>query len=442
MTGPSRPGGKRRPQGFGAFRHRNFALYWFSRVLATVAIEMQVTTVGWQVYRLTGRELDLGLIGLAQFAPFLLLFMVTGLVADRYSRVRILAICVVIEAMCAAAFLYLTHSGLITFPAVMTILVVFGIARAFHAPVLQSIVPNLVPGNSFANAIAWTSTGNQISRIAGPTFAGILIAFGETGGMFETPVYSLVTALLLVATALTILIRVKTQILSRDPVSLESLLAGLRFIWTRQIIFAAIALDLFAVLFGGAMALLPVYAKDILDVGAEGFGVLRSAFMVGAFIGAIVLTQRPVTRRAGRKLLMSIGVFGVGVIVFGVSEIFWLSFAALAVMGLADVISVFIRHSLVQLITPDDMRGRVGAVVGVFVGASNQLGEFESGVTAHWWGAVPAVIVGGVATVAVAAAFAWATPALRRIDSLDAENLVEKYQRPHDRHGSSPDSGV
>lgn len=430
---PTGDAGRRR--GVDAFRHHDFTLYWLARVLAVFAIEMQVTTVGWQVYRLTGRELDLGLVGLAQFAPFALLFLVTGLVADRFSRVRILALCVAIQAACAAAFFAMSHAGEARFGVILAVLVVFGIARSFQAPVLHSIVPNLVPREVFANAIAWISSGHQISRIGGPTAAGILIAVGAAGGVDEVFVYGLVTAMLLVSLCLTVSIRSRTQILSTEPASLATIVAGLRFMWTRQIIFAATALDLFAVLFGGAMALLPIYAKDILDVGSEGFGVLRSAFMVGALVGAIYLTQRPVTRRAGTKLLVVTAVFGIGVIVFGASEMFWLSVAALAVMGTADVISVFIRHNLVQLITPDEMRGRVGAVVSVFVGASNELGEFESGVTAHWWGTVPAVIVGGAATVAVAAVFAWAHPALRRVDSLDADALIENYRTPHDRRG-------
>ena len=422
-----------RPQGIAAFRHRSFAFYWFSRVLAVFAIEMQVTTVGWQVYGLTGRELDLGLIGLAQFAPFAVLFLITGMVADRYSRVRILAFCVVIQTICSTTLFWLTQSETITFGPILAVLVLYGVSRAFQAPCLQSVVPNLVSKDDFANAVAWVSTGNQISRIGGPSIAGILIAVFENAGIGLWPVYITVTGMLIVSSVLTFMIRTTGQKLNKEPMTLTMLVAGLRFIWTRQIIFAAVALDLFAVLFGGAVALLPVYAKDILDVGSEGFGILRSAFMVGAFTGALILTQRPVARRAGKKLLISIGVFGLGAIVFGASQTFWISIIALAAMGFADVVSVFIRHNLVQLITPDDMRGRVGAVVGVFVGASNELGEFESGVTAHWWGTVAAVVAGGAATVTVAAVFTWAVPALRRIDSLDADELVRNYRRPHGR---------
>lgn len=422
-----------RPQGFGAFRHRSFAFYWVSRVLAVLAIEMQVTTVGWQVYGLTGRALDLGLIGLAQFAPLAALFLITGLVADRYSRVRILAFCVVTQTGCAVTLYWLTQADSIAFDAILAVLVLFGVARAFQVPCLQSVVPNLAPPEAFANAVAWVSTGNQISRIGGPTFAGILIAVFESAHIGLWPVYVIVTGMLFVASILTFMIRTTGQKLNKDPMSLGMLVAGMRFIWTRHIIFAAVALDLFAVLFGGAVALLPIYAKDILDVGSEGFGILRSAFMVGAFSGALILTQRPVARKAGIKLLASTGIFGLGVMVFGASETFWISLIALAAMGVADVVSVFIRHNLVQLITPDDMRGRVGAVVGVFVGASNELGEFESGITAHWFGTVPAVVFGGAATLLVACGFTWLAPALRRIDSLDADELVRNYRTPHGR---------
>lgn len=396
---------------------------------------MQVTAVGWQVYRVTDSELALGLIGLAQFAPFAVLFLVTGMVADRFSRIRILALCVTTQTVCAALLLFLTFSGETAFGPILGILVIFGVARAFQAPVLQAILPNVVPTKDFPNAVAWTTSGHQIARIGGPTLAGIMIAVFANAGYDEAPVYGVVTVCLLVAAGLTVMVKTMGQKLDKEPPTLTSLLAGLRYIWTRKILFAATGLDLFAVLFGGAMALLPVYAKDILDVGSEGFGVLRSAFMIGAFVGALILTQRPIRRHTGRKLFAVTGLFGVGVMVFGISESFWLSIGALAVMGICDVMSVFIRHNLVQLITPDEMRGRVGAVVGVFVGASNELGEFESGLTAHWWGTVPAVVIGGAATVTVAGLFAILFPALRRVDSLDADALVERYRPAHDRHG-------
>lgn len=406
-----------------AFLHRDFALYWASRVIGIIAIEMMITAVGWQVYSLTGRELDLGLVGLAQFAPFALLFLVSGVAADRYSRVRIMAACVTLQVACAVAFFALTLTGTITFGLIFLVLVFIGIARAFQAPAQQAIVPTLVPAGTYANAVAWTSSGYQMARILGPAIAGLLIAAGEHWDIDEVLVYGPTALLFIVSAILTFLIRPPTQIGSREPVSIQTLLAGLKFIWRQKIVLGAISLDLFAVLLGGAVALLPIYAKDILQVGAEGFGILRASFMFGSFLCALTLTQRPIRRWAGKTLLAMVGIFGLGVIVFGASEIFYLSLAALLVMGAADAISVFIRQNIVQLSTQDEMRGRVSAVNAVFIGASNELGEFESGVTAHWWGVVPAVLVGGIGTVVVAIAFARIFPDLRRVDSLDPEEL-------------------
>jgi MFS family permease len=421
--------------GLAALRERDFALYWWSRLLAGLAIEMQSTAVGWQVYRLTGRALDLGLIGLAQFVPFALLFLVTGLVADRFSRVKILALCVGVQLLCGLAFFAMSSTGDASPLRILLVVGVFGISRAFHAPVAQSIVPNLVPAGLVANAIAWNSSGMQISRIAGPSIAGVLIAVGEARGVHELLVYAPVAGFFFVALVLTFLIRSRTQVLSREPMKLATLVAGLRFLWTRQVIFAVTALDLFAVLFSGAAALLPIYAKDILGVGSEGFGVLRSALMVGAFTMALVLTQRPVARRGGVKILAAVAAFGAGVVVFGTSTEFWLSMAALYVMGAADTLSVNIRQNLVQMVTPDEMRGRVGAVVSVFVGASNELGAFEAGVTADWWGTVPAVVFGGAVTMLTAATFWWAFPVLRRIEGLDPDSLIRRFRDPHGRRG-------
>lgn len=418
-----------------AFRHRDYTLFWFSRVFSALAIEMQITAVGWQVYRITGEALDLGLVGLAQFGPLAALFLVTGMVADRFPRVRILAICIFVQALCATAFLAMTLSGIGRFDLIFLILLVFGIARAFQQPASQSVIPTLVPRDIMANAIAWGSSGMQMARIAGPAVAGIMIAAGTVAGVHEVPVYALATVLFIVATVLSALIRTGGQLISKAPVTIETLLVGLRFIRSRQVILGAVGLDLFAVLFGGAVALLPIYAKDILQVGAEGFGILRSVFMVGAFLAALYLTQRPLRRHAGPTLLICVAVFGLGVIVFGASQNFWLSLAALAIMGTADSISVFIRNNLVQIITPEDMLGRVSAVTGVFVGASNELGEFESGVTAHWWGTVPAVIVGGVATVVVVGIFTLTMPKLRSVDSLDPDELIRRYRNPENPEG-------
>jgi MFS family permease len=411
-----------------AFRHRDFRYFWATRVCGILATEMLITTVGWQVYRLTASELNLGLIGFAQFAPFALLFLVSGVAADRLPRMRIILGCVALQTVCAATLLWGTWSGALDFGTILAVLVPFGVARAFQAPAQMAIVPNLVPKEDLANAIAWSASGFQMARIFGPTISGLLIAWGAARGEDELAVYILSVAVFVLATTLAAMVRRPVQVVSTAPINIENILGGFRFIASRQVIFGAIGLDLFAVLFGGAIALLPVYAKDILGVGAEGFGLLRSAFTAGSFLGALYMTQNPITRRAGVKLLCAVGTFGLGVIVFGLSEIFWLSLGALMVMGLADAISVFVRQNLVQIITPDEMRGRVSAVTAVFIGASNELGEFESGVTAHWWGTVPAVVVGGAATVAVAASFAWLFPKLRLVDSLDPDELIAKYR--------------
>ena len=415
-----------RATGGAAFHHRDFTFYWASRVIGIIAMEMLITGVGWQVYNLTGRELDLGLVGLAQFAPFALLFLISGIASDRYSRVRILTLCISLQVVAATCFFLLTASGAVAFGLIFLILVLIGIARAFQAPAQQAVVPTLVPKGTYANAVAWTSSGFQIARITGPGVAGIVIALGEDSGTGEIIVYGAAAILFFVSGILTFMIRAKTQIHSRDPVTLATLFAGIKFIWRNQIILGAIGLDLFAVLLGGAVALLPIYAKDILHVGADGFGILRSTFMFGSFACALFLTQRPIARHAGRTLLTTVGLFGLGVIVFGVSTMFWLSLVALFVMGAADAISVFIRQNLVQLSTPDAMRGRVSAVNAVFIGASNELGEFESGVTAHWWGVVPAVLVGGIGTVAIAILFARLFPELRRVNSLDPDELADR----------------
>jgi MFS family permease len=419
----------------GALAHPNFAMYWSSRICAAFAVEMQSTTIGWQVYRLTGDPLDLGFVGLAQFAPFICLFLVTGIVADRFSRKKILASCVALQAAVAVAFFYMTYAHVATFWMIMVLLVVFGVSRAFHSPIHQSITPNLVPESVLANAIAWSSTGQTISRIAGPLLAGVLIAAGEASGINEMLPYGVAAVLLAVAFVLTLLIRLRGQRISRGPVSLQSVMAGLGFIWTRQAVFASVSLDLFVVLLGGATALLPVFAKDILQVGADGFGLLRASITCGALVGAVILTQRPIRKRVGDKLLVSAGIFGAAVTVFGFSTDFGLSLAALFVMGLADVVSVNIRHTMAQLITPDEMRGRVGAAVGVFVGASNEVGEFRAGLMAHWFGIVPAVVLGGAMTVAVVLAFAAYFPVLRGMTNLDPTLLVARYRKPHDRRG-------
>jgi MFS family permease len=408
--------------GWAAFGHADFRFYWLARVLGVLAIDMQITAVGWQVYTLTGNALDLGLIGLAQIMPFFFLFPVSGITADRFPRKRIMTACVCVQALCALLFFALTLLQAITFPLMLVILIVLGIARSFQSPAQQAIVPALVSTAHFPNAVAWTAIASQTARIAGPGIAGLMIIAGETW------VYGVVACLLVSSTVLTFQIKANTQIISKDRLSIHTVLAGFRFILQRQIILGVITLDLFAVLLGGATALLPIYAKDILMVGPWGFGILRAMHMIGAFSGALFFTRWPVRRHAGLKMLSAVGIFGSAIVVFGLSTSFWLSVAALVVLGAADAVSVFVRGNVVQIITPDEMRGRVAAVNAVFIGASNEFGEFESGLTAAWWGVVPAVVVGGVGTICVSVLFAFLFPPLRQIDSLDPDDLMRRYR--------------
>ncbi len=410
--------------GRAAFTHADFRHYWLARILGALAIDMKITAVGWQVYAMTGKPLDLGLIGLVQIIPFLLLFPLAGMAADRLPRKRLLSACISVQSLCAIAFCSLTATDNLTFPLMLSILTLFGVTRSFQNPTQQAIVPGLVPPEAFSNAVAWTTTANQTARIAGPGIAGLMIIAGEEW------VYGTVAILLLVASGLTFRIRASTQITSKTPLSLETVFAGFRFIWQRPALLGAISLDLFAVLLGGATALLPIFAKDILKVGPWGFGLLRGAHMLGACSGALYFTQRPIQRRAGHKILIGVGIFGLSIVIFGLSTHVGLSLAALWALGASDSVSSFIRSNLVQLMTPDHMRGRVSAVSSVFIGASNELGEFESGITAAWWGVVPAVIVGGVGAMGAAALFAYFFPQLRQIDSLTLKALASQATAP------------
>jgi MFS family permease len=406
-----------------AFRHRDFTFYWLARVLGGLGIEMQIVAVGWQVYAISGEALDLGLVGLAQFAPFIVLFPFSGMAADRLPRKRILAACTTVQTLCAVSLLTITITGNTHFPLIFTILVFLGVARSFQMPAQSAIVPNLVPARHFGNAVVWNSAGYQTARVLGPAAGGFGLVFGGVPG-----VYAMVVGLIACATLSLVLMRAPIRISWPGGVSFADFLAGFKFIWSRQVILGAISLDLFAVLLGGVTALLPIFAKDILQVDEVGFGILRAAPSFGAVMCALVLANRPVTRHAGFKILGAVAIFGFAIVAFGLSTNFYLSAGALAVLGAADMVSVFVRSNLIQIITPDTMRGRVSAINSVFIGASNELGEFESGVTAHWWGTVPAVLVGGIATVAVAIAFALYMKELRGVDSLDHDELRARYR--------------
>jgi MFS family permease len=392
-------------------RHPDLRRYLTARFIASIATQVQTVAVGWQVFRATGDPFDLGLVALSQFLPFVLLILPAGHVADRYDRRRIQLVTYVLLAACAAALLGLALAGNIDTGPVFAVMVLFGIARAFNHPVGQALLPNLAPIALFPRAVAVNSSLGQVATIAGPAIGGALVLFGEQVA------FGLSLVLLGAAVVLVAGLREggRTEA-STEPVSWAALLTGVNFVRSRPIVLGSISLDLFAVLFGGAEALLPIYAGEILDVGPVGLGIMRAAPAVGAGVLAAVVAVRPIRRNVGRWMFGGVIVFGIATMLFGVSTSFPLSVAALIVMGAGDMVSVYIRHLLVQLETPDAIRGRVSAVNSVFIGASNELGEFESGITASWWGIVPAVVVGGAATLAVAAAWTRVFPVLRRLD--------------------------
>jgi MFS family permease len=379
-------------------------------VATSVAVQMQTVAVGWQVYEITRDPLDLGLIGLSQFLPFVLLVLPAGHFADRHLRQKLLSACYGLMLVCALLLLAFSLSELQVVWPVFAVMVLFGVARAFAMPTGQALLPNVVPSALFGRAVAVNSTTWQLSTIVGPAIGGIVYLFGAP------VVYATVALLLAAAVVLMFGVRAPAPARSAQSITFDSLLEGLRFVFQRKIILGAISLDLFAVLFGGAVALLPAYASDILKVGPDGLGLLRAAPGVGAVVVALVFTWKPLAQRVGPAMLWGVALFGVSTVIFGLSESFAVSLAALAVLGAADMVSVYIRHMLVQLETPDEIRGRVSAVSAVFIGASNELGEFESGVTAAWWGVRPAVVVGGVASVAIAGLWARWFPQLARLD--------------------------
>jgi MFS family permease len=409
--------------GHVAFTHPNFVSYTLARFFIVLAIEMQSVAVGWQVYEITRRPLDLGYVGLAQFAPGFILFLFAGHAADLFDRRKLLMWCYAGFGICSALLLGISWRAPQSVHLIYVVLVLVGVCRSFSFPVSRAILPHLVPEEHFANAVAWNASTFQIATIAGPALGGIAYAF------FRGPhaVYALAVSVSILAVSLTFRIHplpTSPQKSAREPASWRTVLAGFRFIGQKKLILGSISLDMFAVLLGGAVALLPVYAKEILHTGPWGLGLLRSAPGVGAALMAIVVAHRPIRRRAGLTMLLSVALFGVFTIVFGLSHSLVLSMVALFLTGAADMVSVIIRATLIQVATPDDMRGRVNAVDMMFIGVSNELGEFESGLTAQWFGTVPAVVLGGVGTLVVIATWAWLFPELRNADQLTVAELM------------------
>jgi MFS family permease len=374
---------------------------------------MLMVAIGWEVYDLTGSAWDLGLVGLLQFAPSLALMLVAGHVVDRWRRAAIVSVCLAAQAVVAAVLWLSPFEGVSQRTVLLGASMVLGAVKAFQMPAQQALVPLLVPGELLARALAFSSAGLQGVIIAGPALGGFLYVAGADA------VHAACTGLFVVAALLVRTVRHRPPARA-EPASLHTLLAGVRYVRSHPVVLGAISLDLFAVLLGGATALLPIYAKDILHVGPVGMGWLRAAPALGALAMSLALSRWPVERAAGRKLFAAIVVYGLATLAFGLSTSFALSMAALAVTGAADMVSVVVRQTLVQLETPDAMRGRVSAVNSVFIGASNQLGEFESGATAAWLGPVGSVVLGGAGSIAVAALWWHAFPALARRDRLVA----------------------
>jgi MFS family permease len=392
-------------------RHPDLRRYLSARFLVGLAAQIQTVAVGWQVFSATGDPFDLGLVALSQFLPFIVLILPAGHVADRYDRRRVQLATYVLLFACSVALLALSLQGGTDVGPVLAVMALFGVARAFNQPAGQALLPNLAPIGLFPRAVAVNSSLGQVATIAGPAIGGALVLFGVEIA------YALAVVLLLAGVILVAGLEGGGRSeASTEPISWATLLSGVTFVRSRPIVLGSISLDLFAVLFGGATALLPIYAGDVLGVGPVGLGVMRASPAVGAAVLAAAVSIRPIRSGVGRWMFGGVAAFGVATIVFGLSTHIALSVAALVVMGAGDMVSVYIRHLLVQLETPDEIRGRVSAVNSVFIGASNELGEFESGLTASWWGIVPAVVVGGAATLAVTAAWTRLFGVLWRLD--------------------------
>ncbi|XXX78052.1 MFS transporter [Sorangium sp. So ce134] len=400
---------------FAAFESRDFRAYAAARLLATMAYQMQSVAVGFQIYDLTRDPLALGYVGLAQFLPIAGLSLASGHAADRFDRRGILLLCYLTSSLAALALFFLARSPSPNVSAIYAVLVLLGTVRAFQGPAGSSLLPSLVPATHFQNAATWQSTLWQVGAIGGPSLGGLLYGVWKAAA----PVYLTASLALAAASAGLLAVRARTGRMEKKPPSLATALAGLRYVYRKKVLLASISLDFVAVFLGGAVALLPIFATDVLHVGPQGFGLLRAAPAVGAGLMAVLLAFRPIRRHAGTKMLLCVGMFGLATVVFGLSRSFVLSLVALTVIGAADMVSVVVRMTLEQLATPPEMRGRVSAVNMVFVGASNELGELESGTLARLIGTVPTAVVGGLGTIAVVLLWGWLFPELRAVDRLE-----------------------
>jgi MFS family permease len=408
-----------------AFLSRDFVRYQLARVVVIVGAEAQALAVAWQVYQITHRAIDLGYTGLMLFLPGLLFILPAGHVADRFDRRHVILVCYTLQAFCSAVLFRFAWTGIEQVWPIFALLFVIGTGRAFSGPASSALVPHLVPQEHFVNAITWGSAIFQIANIAGPALGGILFTLplhDRLHGASLVYLFSLGTVIWFLA--LVGSLQVRPGRMEHRAISKDVILAGFRYVASTQVLLGSISLDLFAVLLGGAVALLPIFAQEILHAGPRGLGLLRAAPALGALAVSLWLMVKPIRKRAGAKMLICVAIFGAATVVFGLSKRLPLSLAALFVVGASDMVSVVIRASVLQLATPAEMRGRVSAVNSLFIGASNELGEFESGLTAQWWGAVRAVVFGGIGSLVITGLWAAFFPSLRRADALTPEALV------------------
>lgn len=407
-----------------AFTYIGFRFFWLTTLLVSFAVQIMSVSIAWQIYDVTGNVFLLGLVGLSLFLPALLLMLVTGLTADRFNRRGIMAICLGVELACALGFLAFVNAEAHEVWPIFGILIVLGTARAFWGPAAQSLAPNLVPPKALSNAITVNASAWQFASIMGPAAGGLLY------GIAPTVAFGTGAVLLLIGMVCVLLIPKPAQKNAGQATSLETIFGGFRYIFSNKVVLGAISLDMFAVLMGGAVALLPVYTKDILQAGPQELGLLRAAPGIGAIVMALVLTRFPIRDHAGRLLFVFVALFGLFTFIFGISTTVWISIPALALVGAADMVSVTIRETIMQLWTPEEVRGRVNAVNSVFIGASNELGEFRAGTVAHFVGPVTAVAVGGIGAILVAITWSIIFPDLRKQRGLDKKMVADGSSDP------------
>ncbi|HWA94419.1 MAG TPA: MFS transporter [Terracidiphilus sp.] len=427
-TLPPSPDDKER-RGIEAFASRDFQRYQLARVAVILGAEAQAVAVAWQVYSITHRPLDLGFTGLALFLPGLLFLLPAGHVADRFDRRQVILTCYTLQVFCTGALLWFAHTHLQNVLPIYAVLFLIGTGRAFSAPASSALIPHLVPEKHFVNAVTWGGAIFQFANMTGPALGGLLFTFPLVHFIPGTTmqgagiVYLFNLCTLLWFLALIGSLRVRLGRMEHRATSLDTMLAGFRYVWSMRLLLGSFSLDLFVVLLGGAVALMPIFASEILHTGPTGLGVLRAAPAVGALSMSLVMARFPIKRKAGKLLFTCVAIYGVAIVVFGLSRNLWLSLVALAISGAADTISVIIRGSMLQLATPPEMRGRVSAVNSLFIGASNEFGEFESGLTAQWLGAVRATVIGGIGSLMVSGIWSVLFPSLRNADQLTAEAL-------------------